>query len=149
MIPLIGLPKNVWVRTKWTELIINNHQVTEPDSLMRWVLCAIKYADWDYAVPQLINQGFGYHAFREQCIEDLRNPEKLLEIFSVYPTYNHSEKLAGFVQTETAVKIAQSITRKIEKCGDWYQFVNTMRWTCDFHKKITEKLMEGLKTCEN
>ena len=151
MNPLNGLPRTAVIRHPVVDsrLEIKNHKVAHPDSFLRWLLGEDDDADYNWydVRDQLISQGIRYDAFVETCRTELQDEHKRYRIFYLLSDFYGYGKLLYFTSSVQGRMIADELMGKISTCKTWDQFHDATIWNGDFHSKIKEKIVEGVKAC--
>ena len=151
MNPLMGLPKTIFIETSFTFLEIKNHIVTTHQCLMQWLVSVARYGDLDqigpHIRPHMIQQGFRFDAFIEECIRNMQDPKMFAFVFFWYRVYDPANMLEKFSATKTAAKIALGIIIELKKCHDWDQLFDLMNADSDFSEEIKNRIQGGVKQC--
>ena len=121
------------------------------DGLPAWAL-SLSFIEtgWDEALPQMIQQGIKYAAFREQCILDLQDLKKFAEMVFWYQrrSYDKDARIR-FTATPAGKMIRVEITNMIKKCMDWNQFRSAMRTEGSFFTHIRNEVEAGMRHAES
>ena len=136
MKPLIRLPKTAdIVCPELNNLIVRNHKVVRPESgILWWLLDTVGYKHWNQVLPQMISQGFRFEAVIEECIEDLRDPEKLsVIIYWINNDKNRYENQKYLSEnTQTGEKIAVRFAKKLHTYENWKKLNDAFTQTGQF-----------------
>ena len=141
MLPLVGLPRTANVKSKQTsDLVIENHKVLYKDGLFSWLSFVITWADWDVVIPQLLSQGFKFDAVRDQCIKDIKDPEKLTRIlyYMDIRCLASLDDVKKFTATKHTAEIILLIESKLKSCRNWTEFHREFKRDGDFKEKLSE-----------
>ena len=143
MYKIRGLPKTATIRSKiYFRLLIENQKVQNKECLMDWLMREILsvHLDWNYVLAQMIRQGFRIEAVVEECINDLKNPEKLKEIVKWIDFCRKKDvDWSGVAPIQNGMPIETYITKKLLLCRDLNQFYNLLCKDSVFYKNIQEK----------
>ena len=143
MIDLVGLPKNGHIRLEWGNLIVKNHRVVNPNSILEWIMIANSHGMWEFIIPRMLQQGFRFEAVREKCIADLRDLFKSSRVFYWYDDGPRDcEERERFLKTVEGKKLRGEFSKKIGTCENWEQLENLLRHGQEFHQYMKNKMLE-------
>ena len=139
---LNGLPMTARIEIKgWRNLWVEDQRVCNYDGLLFWLIDTIGHNHWDVALSELISQGFRFEAVIEECIEDLRDPEKCKKIIwwindnrgmIDYSRYEFESRL-------TVKIVVKYLAEKLSGCKNWAQLYGIFSHKGRFRKNISRQ----------
>ena len=145
MYKIKGLPKTALIEMKWCNMRIKDQQVVEHGGMMSWIMGTIILDSWQKALTQMIQQGFKIGAVIDECISDLRKPERIKTILCWY--YVEDMELEKLSSSTAGLSIGEEIIKKLETCKTWNQFYIEMRMDSVFQKKMKKKIEMERRLC--
>ena len=145
-----GLPRSAHIQgDNIRDLEIVNNRVVTKYGLLYWMIHAIKHDRWLNVLSQMIQQGFRFDGFIEECMDDLDDPEKFAILINEYDTKAYSWTIIELLKIAKGVhgnKIKSEFVIKLKTCKNWDQFFYAMNWNGSFVKKIYGE-MEEIRRC--
>ena len=138
MEPLIQLPKTAHITCgNCDDLIIEKHRIPGRTGLFFWLFISILNLEWGNILPQMISQGFRLDAVIQQCITDMKNPEKLRQVICLYyADSTEDENLETLCHSSRGKILAGEITKILYTFRKWSQLYDMMKFHGDHKIKI-------------
>ena len=143
------LPENFIIKSRrvW-DLEIRDHKIINNVGLLHWFMTlSTVWGGWKKALPQLIQGGFKFEAFVEQCVAELDDPKQLVRLlyYNYCPDFLlDPDEVVKFGKSPLAGRMAEIIKKQILTCKNWDQFYDEMKVKSKFNRYMKCKIRDAI-----
>ena len=149
---IFGLPKNAIVAGIGLGLMleIKNNRIQGEHSFTEWLMQVFWQEAWEIALPLMKQQGFKFKGVIEECISDIKDPEKFPGIFYWFEGYEdvNEDYLGKIIKSEIGKQIKDKTIEKLSDCTNWDDLA-VLQKNSDFMKSNNKKIKAEMVRMRN